>query len=90
VGDDIDIHLLPDDVHGVELVRRDGTDDDAVVIVVERLHLSEVSLDLLVGRSGEVGEEDGVLDACAALAYQVLGDEATDLVALDGVRARRY
>ena len=68
MSDNVNIHLLPDDVHGVELVRRDGTDDDAVVIVVERLHLSEVSLDLLVGRPGEVGEEDRVLDACAALA----------------------
>ena len=35
MGDDVDIQLLPDDVHGVELVRRDGTDDDAIVIVVE-------------------------------------------------------
>ena len=35
MGNDVDIQLLPNDVHGVELVRRDGTDDDAVVIVVE-------------------------------------------------------
>lgn len=39
VCDDIYIYLLSYDVHQVDLVCRDGTDDDAVVVVIERLYL---------------------------------------------------
>ena len=48
MGDDVDVYLLANDAHGAQLVGRDGTDDDAVVVVVERLNLGEVGLDLLI------------------------------------------
>ena len=38
MGDDVDVYLLANDAHRTQLVGGDGADDDAVVIVVKRLH----------------------------------------------------
>ena len=48
VGDDVDVYLLTNDAHGAQLVGRDGADNDAVVVVVERLNLGKVGLNLLI------------------------------------------
>ena len=39
MGDDIYIYLLSDYVHQVDLISRYWADDDAVMILIERLHL---------------------------------------------------
>ena len=85
VGDDVDIYLLTNDAHGAQLVGRDGADDDAVVVVVKRLHLGKVSFNFIVDGLVEVGKEDGMLHACASLSFEILGHVSPYLIAFDVV-----
>ena len=46
--DDVQIDVLSDYLHALEKVRGNRTDDDAVVVLVERLDFGKVSLDCFV------------------------------------------
>lgn len=85
VGDDVDVEVLPNDLHRAQIVGGDGDDEDAVLVVVRRLHLGKVIADVLVLLHGEVGEENGLLHTHTALAFEVLDDITAHLVALDVV-----
>ena len=85
VGNDVDVYLLANDAHGAQLVGRDGADDDAVVVVVERLNFGKVGLNLLIVGRVEVGQEDGTLHARASLSFKIFGYVAPYLVAFDVV-----
>lgn len=89
VGDDVDVEVLPNDLHRAQVVGGDGYDEDAVLVVVRRLHLGEVVADVLVLLHGEVGEENGLLHTHTALAFEVLDDITAHLVAFDVVHHKK-
>lgn len=82
VGDDVEVYGLAYDLHHVEIVGRDGQDDDAVLVVVSRLHLRKVGPNLVVDGGGGGGQEDGTLYAAAPFLLEIAADEPSDLVAL--------
>ena len=83
--DDVEVDVVPYHLHAFEQVGGYRADDDAVVVVVERLHLCEVTFDALVFVDGEVCEEDGLLYAVASHPLKVFDDVVSHLVALDVV-----
>ena len=85
MGDDIDVDGFADDFHAAEQFGGDGANDDAVLVFVECLHFGEVVAYHVVGVGAEVGEEDGLLDACTSLSLKVFDDVSPYLVALDVV-----
>ena len=78
----IQVDVLPYHLHALKKVGGDRTDDDTVVILVERLHLGQVALDGLVFLGTQVGEKDGFLDAETSHALKILHHVVSHLVAL--------
>ena len=71
MGYDIKIDVLPDNLHTPEYVRGDRTYDDAVMILIKRLHLYHVILYPFVFLHTEISKENGLLYAIAAHPLQV-------------------
>ena len=59
VHDHINGYRLPDNLHRLQIVGRDGHHQYAVVVVVGRLNLGQVVADLPVVAHGQVGQENG-------------------------------
>ena len=81
----INLNVLAYDFHHAQVVGGYGQHDNAVVVVVGRLHLRKVIFDTVIGVDGSVGKKDGVLDSAAPFIEEVFGDESSNLVAFDVV-----
>lgn len=76
----IQIDVLPNHLHALQEVGGDGTDDNAVVVFVERLHLGQVALDGFVFLDAKVGEKDGLLYTETTHPFEIGFKAANDFV----------
>lgn len=76
----IQVDVLPYHLHALKKIGGDRTDDDTVVILVERLHLGQVALDGLVFLDAKVGEKDGLLHTETTHPFEIGFKAANDFV----------
>ena len=75
--------------HAAQEVGRDGANDDAVVVVVERLHFGKVGAYAVVNIGGRIGKEYRLLYARAAFALKIFHDVVAHFIALDVIHYKK-
>lgn len=89
VRDDINADVLPDDFHRPQILGGDGHYQNAVAILVGRLHLRQVALDLVELRNLQVGQKNRLLNARAALALKVFHHVTPNFIAFNIIHYKK-